>query len=106
MNPKKMDSNNTADSKDYQIYYDLKEKEFTYLRRKRDSRPYLIPLYKAVDTFEFLDFLREIESGIPDKIESKLMIENAKELSKIFYDYEIPFVEIRGGDIKSAVQIF
>lgn len=105
-NPKKMYPLYTQDLKDYQIYYDLKEKEFTYLKRKKNNKPYLIPLYKAVDTFEFLDFLREIESEIEDKLESKVLIENAKEISKIFYDYEIPYVEIRGGDIKSAVQIF
>jgi hypothetical protein len=34
------------------------------------------------------------------------LIDNAKALTKIFYDYEIPYVEIKGGNIKSAVEIF
>ena len=105
MNPNKLGYESIKELKDYNIHYDLFEKEFTYLRKKKDVKPYYIPLYKAFDTFEFLDFLRQIESEF-DFIESKLLIDNAKELSKILYDYEIPYVQIKGGDIKSAVQIF
>ena len=106
-NPKKFNlSESSKELKEYLVFYNLKEKEFTYLKSKKDKSAYLIPLYKVVDTYEFLDFLRDIEKEIPDKVECNELIENAKQLSKILYDYEIPFVEIRGGDIKSAVQIF
>lgn len=107
MNPKKMNYVSEVELRDFSIYYNLKEKEFVYYRnKKREIVPYLIPLYKAVDTFEFLDFLRDIENYASNKEESKILIDNAKELNKILYDYELPFVEIKGGDIKSAVEIF
>ena len=105
-NPEKVERDHQIPLKPYSIYYNLKEKEFTYLKNKKEKSSYLIPLYKVVDTYEFLDFLREIEREIIDKTELNELIENAKQLSKILYDYEIPFVEIRGGDIKSAVEIF
>jgi len=106
-NPKKTSYEDLNDLKDFAVYYDLRIKEFTFIRgRKYEFNPYLLPLYKAVDTFEFLDFLRDLENVILDRFETNQLIENAKEINKILYDYEIPFVEIRGGDIKSAVEIF
>jgi len=93
-------------AKEFNIFYNLSDKEFTYIKNSKEKRYYYIPVYKIVDTFEFLDFVKDLETSINDKSESKRLIENAKEISKTFYDYEIPFVSIRGGDIKSAVEIF
>ncbi len=106
-NPKKYDKK-IADKElqKFVIYYDLKKKEFVSLRNQKDIKYYFIPLFKIIDTYEFLDFLREIETQSLHKEEKNELIDNAKEISKIFYDYEIPFVEVKGGDIKSAVEIF
>ncbi|EOR96309.1 hypothetical protein ADIARSV_0544 [Arcticibacter svalbardensis MN12-7] len=93
-------------AKEFNIFYNLSDREFTYIKNNHEKRYYYMPLHRIVDTFEFLDFVKELESNILDKSESTRLIENAKEISKTFYDYEIPFVEIRGGDIKSAVEIF
>jgi hypothetical protein len=106
-NPKNYNKTEASvEMKEYLIYYDLSAKEFTYLKSRRQSKEQLIPLYKIVDTFEFLDFLREMEKDILDKTERNRLIENAKQISKILYDYEVPFVEIKGGNIQSAVEIF
>lgn len=106
-NPKKFNKNDSdSDLKKFSIYYDLKNEEFTYLRNNKSSNNYFIPLYRIVDTYEFLDFLQELQDFFTDKIERDIYIENAKKISKVIYDYEIPYVEIRGGDIKSAVEIF
>jgi len=45
-----------------------------------------------------------IEVGVFN--ENRELIDNAKAITKIFYDYEIPYVEIKGGTIKSAAEIF
>lgn len=106
-NPKKYDKRSTdKELQKFTIYYDLKKKEFVSLRSQKDKKYYFIPLFKIIDTYEFLDFLREIETQSFDKVENRELIDNAKAISKVFYDYEIPYVEIRGGDIKSAVEIF
>ena len=94
------------ESKDFLIYYDLRNEDFAFKRGKKVSEAFLMPLYKIVDTYEFLDFLRIIEMSGETESEIKRMIDNAKKLSKILFDYEIPYVEIKGGDIKSAVEIF
>lgn len=91
--------------KDFSIYYNLKTKEFTHSNSKLEWY-YYIPLYKIVDTFEFIDFLNDLQSTKLNETELKQLIESAKEVNKIIYDYQIPHVEIKGGDIKSAVEIF
>lgn len=96
----------SSEYKDYLIYYNLNKKEFTFSKNRKDIKSHFIPLYKIIDTYEYLDFINEIQKEIEDKTESKKLIDNAKEISKIFYDYEIPFIEIKGGDITSAVEIF
>ncbi len=93
----------SSEYKDYLLYYDLISKEFTF---KKNKKSYLIPLYKIIDTFEYLDFITEIQQQVIDRTESKRIIECAKAISKVFYDYEITFVEIKNGDMKSAIDIF
>lgn len=105
MNPDKFNNDEKLSRKEFQIFYDLRSKEFIYLKGRSTSDFALLPLYKIIDTFEFIDFIRLIESGVESSLSGEL-IENAKEISKIFYDYEIPYIEIRGGDIRSAVEIF
>lgn len=90
----------------FSIYYNLKTKEFISISKQKEEKYYLIPLYKIVDTYLFLDFLREIENQKLGTIETRNLIDNAKAINKILYEYEIPYTEIRGGDIKSAVEIF
>lgn len=106
-NPKKFEEDKKESLRDFTIFYNLRNKEFTHGRGLSSNPDYLIPLYKIIDTFEFLDFLRELESNPKiDQGELSKLIQNAKEISKIFYDYEIPYVEIYRGDIGSAVTIF
>lgn len=94
------------DYRKYFIHYDLKENEFVYIKNKKDRSPFIIPLYKLIDTFEFLDVLELIRSSVLDKQFVNTYINRAKQITKIFSNYDIPYVEIIGGDIRSAVEIF
>lgn len=89
---------------DFIIHYDLKEEEFVLLRNKEEI--YQIPLYKLIDTFEFLSFSENLRLNILDIELSSQYITSAKRLANQLLDYEIPFVEIIGGDIEDAVDIF
>lgn len=105
MNPAHFDKKE-SEVKDFLIYYNLVTKEFDFLKSKSNKNINYIPLYKVVDTFEYLDFIQEIKDSVTDKVEQNRLITNAKEINRIFLDYHIPYVEINGGDIKSAVDIF
>lgn len=89
---------------DYVLHYDLKEEEFIQVRGKEEI--YQIPLYKLIDTFEFLSFSENLRSNIEDIEQSSKYINNAKKLANQLLDYEIPYVEIIGGEIEDAVEIF
>lgn len=90
----------------YIIYFDLRTKEFIKYKNSNIPDYFIVELYKIMDTFEFIDILNKISKS-PESEESRTeLIENAKQLSKVFYDYEIPYIEIKGGDISSAVEIF
>ncbi len=89
---------------DYIIHYDLKDEEFIQLRGREEI--YQIPIYKLIDTFEFLSFSEKLRGIISNIDESSLYINRAKRLANQLLDYEIPFVEIIGGEIEDAVEIF
>jgi hypothetical protein len=104
-NPKKTNLEIDQDKleKEFTMFYDLEEEEF---RMKKRSSITEIPVYQLVDTFEFLDYIDILRNeGIePHKVSE--YIERAKKLSSTLIDYQIPSIEIYGGGIKDAVDIF
>ncbi len=94
------------DLKEYLIYYNLSKMEFASLRSRKDRSDYYVPLYQLFDTFGYLEIIDDIRNNISEKTKQNDLIQRAKEFNKIFLDYHVPFVEIKGGDISSAVQIF
>lgn len=88
--------------KKFLIYYDLKNEEFTSIRGI-PAEPYLLPVNILIETFEFLNFLERLKSEIQ---ESNLLIKRAKTLASTILDYQLPTVQIIGGTIEDAVEIF
>ena len=93
---------------DYIVHYNLKEQEFFHVKKyysNKYSSAASIPLYTLVDTFDFLTFTKRIEEEFDD-ITSNLYINRAKNLATSLLDYEMAFVNIHGGTIQDAVEIF
>jgi uncharacterized protein with ParB-like and HNH nuclease domain len=105
-NPKEF-AKTENDIKDFLIYYSLETKEFNFLKQNEKPPLDYIPLYKIADTFEYLEFIQGIR-GRTDVLTNKQikLISNAREINKIFLDYQLSYVEIMGGNIQSAVTIF
>ena len=94
-----------TDEKDllkFQIFYDLLNKEFVPYKKSYEVDVCYIPLYVLIDTYEFLVYLDRLKP----LEKSEELIANARELATVLIDYEIPYVEILGGDIHSAVEFF
>lgn len=87
------------------IYYDLKNDTFNLIKN-RQLKWYMMPLYKAIEVYEFLRFSEKIVEEIENKNEIKRYVEKARKLSTILIEYKLPFIEIRGGDIENAAEIF
>lgn len=106
LNPSKtaLEVNSSNLKSNFTIYYDLALQEFT--TRKHKNEIHKIRLYKLIDTYEFLDYIDELRTKTSTPDETKIYIERAKALSSTLIDYSIPSIEINGGTIKEAVEIF
>lgn len=89
--------------KEFTMFYDLEEEEFKMKKRTSIAE---IPVYQLVDTFEFLNYIDELRNEDINQEDISKYIERAKKLSSTLIDYQIPSIEIYGGNIKDAVDIF
>jgi hypothetical protein len=89
--------------KEFTMFYDLEEEEF---KMKKGISITEIPVYQLVDTFEFLNYIDILRSEITNQEDVSKYIERGKKLSSTLIDYQIPSIEIYGGSIKDAVDIF
>ncbi|MDJ0734929.1 MAG: DUF262 domain-containing protein [Nostocaceae cyanobacterium] len=108
MNPKeyKKTNNINIDNKSFLIYFDMKENNFNYIRSKKDKNIFSIPLYVIYDNRELFNFLRELDKEDIRDNKKNEYVDNARNLHSILHKYRLPYVEIKGADIKSAVEIF
>jgi hypothetical protein len=91
----------------FDIYYDLKEDKFEYNRKsKNDLEFYQIPLYFFIDGSNFFDFTESLVSLGYSEEDKKLFINRYKNFGSKISSYDIPAIELIGGSIKEAVNIF
>ncbi|SNB28000.1 conserved hypothetical protein [Flavobacterium psychrophilum] len=87
--------------KEFNIIYNLKEEQFEINRNSKEF--YQIPIYKLVDGKEFFQFQKNLFDD--DEINS-IYIERYEEISLIFQNYELPNINVYGGSITEAIDIF
>jgi uncharacterized protein with ParB-like and HNH nuclease domain len=87
--------------KEFNIIYNLKEEQFEISRNSKEF--YQIPIYKLVDGKEFYQFQKSLFDD--DQINS-IYIERYEEISLIFQNYELPNINVYGGSITEAIDIF
>ena len=97
----KFDSNKLK--KNFSLYFDLEDESFNM----NNSQSIInVPVYILIDTYEFLDYCDRLRGEINDVDRAKKLVDRAKKLSSTLIDYQIPSIEIYGGSIKDAVDIF
>ena len=90
----------------FDLYYDLSDESFIYLRSSNQRKGYQVPLYVFMSTSEFRKYSR---SNVEPYVEPEFLdvyLDRADELSRKLIDYQIACVEIKGADIEEAVDIF
>lgn len=92
-------------SKKFSMVYDLEDEAFL-MKRQTPKNLICIPVYKLIDTYEFLDFIDKLRVEFKNHENLSLYIDRAKKLSSTLLDYRIPYIEIIGGQISDAVDIF
>lgn len=86
--------------KEFNIVYNLKEENFEISRNFKEF--FQVPIYKLVDGKEFFQFQKNL---FDDEVNSKY-IERYEEISLIFQNYELPNINVYGGSITEAIDIF
>lgn len=96
-----------VDSSLFDLYYDLSDESFIYLRSANSRKPYQVPLFVFMSTSEFRKYARAfVEPYIMNATELDVYLDRADELSRKLIDYQLTCVEIKGADIEEAVDIF
>ena len=101
-NPHKtnLDIDSNLLDKEYSFHYDLVKEEFA--KTRGDLETHQVPLYIFADTLEFLKFSQQWSK----REDTNLLVERATTMATTLLDYQLPSIDIIGGDISEAVEIF
>lgn len=90
--------------KKFQICYDLEREEFVFPRKSIE--PFQIPLYELIDTREAYKFETKLRKLDYDENTISLYIDRFSALGTTLVDFQLPSIDIIGGEIEEAVEIF
>ncbi len=110
-NPKKYNNENIALSesewkRNFNLYYDLEDEQFIYLRSSINVFPYQVPVYVFMNSIDFRQYARKNFESINDEKKIELYYDRADEIGQIFTNYQIASVDINYATIEEAVEIF
>lgn len=90
----------------FNIVYNLQDEVFEINRSKHfnDLKIYQIPIYKLVDAKEFYQFQRRL--NIENHPQTESYLSRFEEISLVFQNYEFPSINLYGGTISEAIEIF
>ena len=91
----------------FNLYYDLEDESFVYLRTGAYPFPYQVPVHILMSTSDFRQYSRKnIEnSGIPADIVD-IYLDRADAISSRLLSYQVACIEITNANIEEAVDIF
>ena len=90
----------------FNLYYDLEEERFIYLRQKSLNQPYQVPVYVFMNSIDFRQYARREFEKIRDEEKIELYYDRADEIGQIFNNYQIASVDINYASIEEAVEVF
>jgi uncharacterized protein (DUF2164 family) len=94
--------------KEFNIIYNLETDKFEYNKKPNLSELeiFKVPLFRFVDGKEFFDFQKQLLQSDYDKSKIDDYIKKYENFSSNIIDYNIPSIDMIGGNIKEAVDIF
>lgn len=88
----------------YNIFFDLKMKKIIHAEKKQDTPIHYFPIKSLLKTTNFIKAKRNILAHSEHNGEE--LVEQAEILLQIFRQYRVSVIQIEGGDINDATQIF
>lgn len=93
--------------KNFDIVYNLQEDRFEFNRKiNSEIQIFQIPLYHFIDGERFYDFQTRLVYANVDENRKKEYIRLYKNFGSKISSYDIPSIDLVGGDVKDAVEIF
>lgn len=94
--------------KEFNIVYNLQDDVFEMNKKKDFSNLdyFQIPIYKLIDAKEFFSFQKQLSIFDFDDSTNNNLLEKYENISQIFQKYELPSINIYGGSITEAIDIF
>jgi hypothetical protein len=94
--------------KEFCIYYDLALNDFKKYGGSdvRNLEVHKVPLYKFSDSINFYDFQEALSNEDIDNETKKLYLQRYKNIGSVFNDYLIPSIDLSGGNLQEAIEIF
>lgn len=91
----------------FKVFYNLESEEFeTFRGSDKERESFIVPIYILLDNFEVITQSEKIYNEIEDKKIAENYINKLKRLNTTFTDYKLPSIEIEGGELHEAIDIF
>lgn len=94
--------------KEFSIYYDLSSDEFKRYKGSNIDQleVYEVPLFAFADSINFYNFQEALSKEDIDDNTKKKYLQRYKNIGSVFNDYLIPSIDLIGGNITEAIEIF
>lgn len=91
----------------FNIFYNLESEEFeTFRGIDKERESFIVPIYIILNNFDVITQSEKIYNEIRDKKIAENYINRLKRLNTTFTDYKLPSIEIEGGELHEAIDIF
>lgn len=91
----------------FKIFYNLDSEEFeTFRGTDKDRESFIVPIYIILNNFDVITQSEKIYKEVENNEIAEIFINRLKRLNTSFTDYKLPSIEIEGGELQEAIDIF
>ena len=91
----------------FKIFYNLDSEEFeTFRGADKDRESFIVPIYIILNNFDVITQSEKIYKEVENNEMAEIFINRLKRLNTSFTDYKLPSIEIEGGELQEAIDIF
>lgn len=105
-NPENLEIDKLDWKRNFNLFYDLEEEQFMYLRSTLNNPAHQVPVYVFMNSIDFRQYARRNFENLQDESKIELYYDRADEIGQIFTNYQIASVDINYANIEEAVEIF
>lgn len=90
---------------EFNLYYDLINEKFIF-SDKNTNEITLLPVNILANTFELLSYFEKLTDQLGDNSQTKRLTDKVRNLASTIFDYQLPIIQIYGGNIDDVKMVF